>query len=131
MLVTVATPLLALGLTACGADTEREGALAASDAFAASVGGDPRAACALLAPRAAQALEEDGLPCARALVEADLPTTGAHTSVTVAGHSAQVRYAEDTVFLALFDDGWRVTAAGCSRASEHRAEPYDCLVEGG
>ena len=44
VLVTVATPLLALGLTACGADTEREGALAASDAFAASVGGDPRAA---------------------------------------------------------------------------------------
>ena len=38
--------------------------------------------------------------------------------------------AQETVFLALFDDGWRVTAAGCTRLAGP-AEPYDCDVEGG
>ena len=56
---------------------------------------------------------------------------GAGSSVTVAGHSAQVRYADDTVFLARFDDGWRVTAAGCERVSSDDAVPYDCVVDGG
>ena len=30
----------------------------------------------------------------------------------------------DTIFLALFDEGWRVTAAGCERASTDPQEPY-------
>ena len=50
--------------------------------------------------------------------------------VVVAGHSAQVRYSGDTVFLARFDDGWRVTAAGCRRVSTDPAVPYDCAVDG-
>ena len=50
--------------------------------------------------------------------------------MAVAGHSAQVRYAQETVFLSLFDDGWRVTAAGCSRTSTDPSVPYDCTVGG-
>ena len=120
-----------LWLSACGADVERQQAGAVADAFTAEVSSDPQAACALLAPRTEQSLEEDGEACARALTREELPAPGTRTAVNVAGNTAQVRYAEDTVFLSLFDDGWRVTAVGCSRASEHRAEPYDCLVEGG
>ena len=70
-------------------------------------------------------------PCAQALAEAGLAPAGEGSSVTVAGHSAQVRYADDTVFLARFDDGWRVTAAGCERVSSDDAVPYDCVVDGG
>jgi hypothetical protein len=117
-------------LTGCGADVERQQAGAAADAFAADVATDPQAACARLAPRTAQALEQDGTSCPTALAAADLPPPGARSSVVVAGHSAQVRFADDTVFLALFDDGWRVTAAGCARASADPAVPYDCSVQG-
>ena len=66
----------------------------------------------------------------QALPEADLPPQSERGTVSVAGHSAQVRYARETVFLSLFDDGWRVTAAGCSRTSSDQAVPYDCTVEG-
>ena len=60
-----------------------------------------------------------------------LDAGGTAESVDVAGHAAQVRYRQGTVFLALFDDGWLVTAAGCLRTSEDRSEPYDCDIEGG
>ena len=119
-----------LGLAGCGADGERHEAGAAADRFAADVAADPAAACALLAPRTLESVEKDGTPCPQALPEDDLPTPGSRGVVSVAGHSAQVRYAGDTVFLALFDDGWRVTAAGCSRTSDDPATPYDCAIEG-
>lgn len=126
-----AVPLLALTLAGCGADVERAEAARAADAFSAAATADPGAACGLLAPRTLATLEEDGTPCAQALAEAGLAPAGARGPVSVAGHSAQVRYADDTVFLARFDDGWRVTAAGCERVSTDDAVPYDCSVDGG
>jgi len=122
-------PLL-LVLAGCGAQVEREEAGAAADAFAVDVEADPGAACARLAPRTLKAVEDDGMPCSQALPAAGLPTPAEHTAVTIAGHSAQVRYPDETVFLARFDDGWKVTAAGCSRTSSDPAVPYDCAVEG-
>ncbi|HWO51615.1 MAG TPA: hypothetical protein VNN23_08465 [Ornithinibacter sp.] len=119
-----------LWLSGCGADVERQQAGAVADAFTAEVSSDPQAACALLAPRTEQSLEEDGEACARALTREELPAPGTRTAVNVAGNTAQVRYAEDTVFLSLFDDGWRVTAAGCARTSPDPAVPYDCAVQG-
>lgn len=129
----VATALATVGLAVlagCGADVERTEAARAADAFTASGAQDPAAACARLAPRALEDVEEEG-PCASALREAGLPPAGRRLGVTVAGHSAQVRYTGDTVFLARFDDGWRVTAAGCRRAAADPAVPYDCTVDGG
>ena len=128
-MLVVGLPLV-LVLAGCGAQVEGEGAGAAADALAADVGADPKAACALLAPRTLESVEDDGMPCPQALAAAGLPTPGEHTAVTVAGHSAQVRYRGETVFLALFDDGWKVTAAGCSRTSSDPDVPYDCAIEG-
>lgn len=119
-----------LGLTACGADVERTEAAGVADAFEAAEVTDPSAACGRLAPRALEAVEEDGADCPVALADVGLPEAGARVSVVVAGHSAQVRYSGDTVFLARFDDGWRVTAAGCRRVSTDPAVPYDCAVDG-
>lgn len=68
--------------------------------------------------------------CPAALRAEDLPTGGRIEATEVAGHSAQVRTDGDTIFLALFDDGWRVTAAGCERTSSDPQEPYECAVEG-
>jgi|SRR5690349_796645 hypothetical protein len=121
---------LPLVLSGCGADVERQEAGATADAFSADVAADPAAACALLAPRTLQSVEQDGEPCAQALPAADLPVPGQRGTVSVAGHSAQVRYEQETVFLSLFDDGWRVTAAGCSRTSTDPSVPYNCAVEG-
>ena len=39
-----------------------------------------------------------------------------------------MRLDKDTLFLARFDQGWRVTAAGCT---PHGDLPYDCTVKGG
>ena len=121
---------VALVLGGCGADVERQEAAATADAFAADVAADPAAACALLAPRTLESVEQDGRRCVQALPEADLPGPGERGTVSVAGHSAQVRYAQETVFLSLFDDGWRVTAAGCARTSTDPSVPYECTVEG-
>jgi hypothetical protein len=46
----------------------------------------------------------------------------------VYGQRAQVRLSGDTVFLAVFPDGWRVVAAGCTARGE---KPYDCVLQGG
>lgn len=121
---------VALGLAGCGAPVERQEAGAAADRFEADVQADPAAACALLAPRTLESVQKDGPACAQALPGDDLPTPGPRGDVSVAGHSAQVRYAKDTVFLALFDQGWKVTAVGCTRTSDDPATPYDCAIEG-
>lgn len=126
----VVAVVAALALAGCGADLERDGAARAADAFTSSAASDPVAACAVLAPRTLESLEEDG-PCPQSLPATELPDAGDRRQVTVAGHSAQVRYAGDTVFLALFADGWRVTAAGCARRSDDGAVPYGCSVDGG
>ena len=53
---------------------------------------------------------------------------GPVTAVEVWGDSAQVRFAGDTLFLARFDDGWHVRAAGCQPQAAD--VPYSCQVEG-
>ena len=131
VLVSGAVALVALALAGCGAEVERTEAGRVADAFTRAGGGDTRAACDRLAPRTLEALEQAGGPCQQALADAGLPEAGERREVAVAGHSAQVRYAGDTVFLALFDDGWRVTAAGCRRDSPDPVVPYDCAVDGG
>jgi hypothetical protein len=50
--------------------------------------------------------------------------------VDVFGHDAIVRFSGDTVFLARFPEGWRVTAAGCQPGPSDQ-KPYDCTVSGG
>lgn len=89
---------------------------------------DGEAACALLAPATREALERDArAACGTALLDEDLPV-GGEPEPQVFGTAAQVRTAADTIFLGLFDDGWRVTAAGCAAAGD---KPYECAVEGG
>jgi hypothetical protein len=122
--------VVAVGLGGCGAGVERDEAAAAAGAFTASVAVDPSAACRLLAPSTLESVEKDGESCPEALAGSGVTAGGEPTSVAVAGHSAQVRYRGDTVFLALFDEGWRVTAAGCRRDDPDPSVPYDCTVEG-
>jgi hypothetical protein len=116
-------------LAGCGADVERQEAGRAAETFLDDATTDPAAACRLLAPRTLETLEQDG-GCTASLSGAGLSAPNGSAQVSVAGHSAEAKYPDDTVFLALFDDGWRVTAAGCSRTSPDPAVPYDCDVQG-
>lgn len=89
--------------------------------------GDPSAACALLAPRTFEEASADR-PCVETVgTDAPAPADGPPV-VEVYGKDAIARFAGDTLFLALFDTGWRVTAAGCRPRAEDL--PYDCAVEG-
>jgi hypothetical protein len=118
-------------LTGC-ASSESQAAADAARQFAREIRSDPVSACELLAPGTRDELESSSeTDCPAALAEAGLPEAGAPVSTVVAGHSAQVVLESDTVFLALFEGGWRVTAAGCTAQDHDRALPYDCIVTGG
>ncbi|SDI40178.1 hypothetical protein SAMN05192558_115145 [Actinokineospora alba] len=79
----------------------------------------PQEACALFAPRVLQDEE-----CA-AVLEKLKPATIEETEVW--GDGAIVRAGADTMFLAEFNQGWLITAAGCVRRGEI---PYDCAAGG-
>ena len=118
-------------LAGCSGSSEQREAEDAATGFVAALS-SPAAACALLAPGTrTELMDQSGSSCAAALAEENLPATAATvTSVSVAGHSAQVVLGDQVIFLARFDDGWRVTAAGCSRTSADVSSPYNCTVKG-
>jgi hypothetical protein len=120
--------LAALCCTGCGdggADKPRSVAASFENALGA---GDGDAACALLAPATLSELEQSsGSPCARAILDQDLPSASSPPDAVAYGSMAQVRYAEETLFLSQFDGDWRVLAAGCTPAHAR----FDCTVRGG
>ena len=119
------TGALALVLAGCAAPPDQGAAEQAGVAFAGQTGA---AACDLLAPATRQGLEKDQGPCAESLAKAHPGgAAGAVRRAEVDGHSAFVEFEHDTLFLALFDDGWKVVAAGCQPAT-NPGEPYECEV---
>jgi hypothetical protein len=95
--------------------------------FRSRAASDAEGACALLAPDTAKELEQASGSCGRGLTAARLADAGRVRDVEVYGLDAMVRLDNDTVFMARFDDGWRVTAAGCVPQGDG---PYDCDVKG-
>jgi hypothetical protein len=97
--------------------------------YRAVVGADWPTACALLAPETKASLEQTaGKACPAALQDEELSDPGPVGRAVEYGTMTQVRYEQDTVFLARFQSGWKVMAAGCSPVPGH---PYDCRVQGG
>jgi hypothetical protein len=98
---------------------------AAVDFLAAMVEGDTRAGCALLATNTREDLEVSaGQPCSSALESVDI-AGGEVDEVTVWGDRAQARASSGTLFLVELATGWRVSAAGCTRADDGI---YDCQL---
>jgi len=127
--VVALTTLAATGVTACGSP-ETQDATRVAQRFARAVDtSGAAAACADLAPATRSELEQSaGKRCPAAILEQHLPHTGAVRSATAYGTMAQVRLRGDTLFLARFQGGWKVMAAGCSPKAGH---PYDCTLQGG
>ncbi|MER5208834.1 hypothetical protein [Streptomyces sp. NPDC002825] len=129
LLLGVTTVLIAL--SGCGAPQSRvDGATGAGRFFEESLAaGNFGVACELLAEESRAQLEEgEKKPCARALPAQELPRGGAVRGVDVYGRQALLRLQGDTLFLSQFDEGWRVTAAGC--AAEAGDMPYHCVLRG-
>lgn len=117
--------------TGCGSVSQRESAAAAAaERFLDAVADqDGAAACAVLAPKTVTALEDStGSACAQAILDEDLPQEGGVQTADVYGQWARAVTPADTLFLAMFRNGWRVVAAGCRPAGEG---PYDCVLQGG
>jgi hypothetical protein len=126
----VAPPLAAAALLAgtagCGKSADQVEARRATTRFFAAVTAHQDAtACRELAPQASNGLQTSDSSCAEQIGQLKL-TGGTVRSVRVWGDRAQVVLTGDTVFLARFHDGWKVTAAGCRRQA---TGPYDCDVE--
>jgi hypothetical protein len=80
-----------------------------------------------LAPETRRELEQaERSPCEEALAGIDLPALHETVVTERFGHHAQVRFDADTAFLAEYDDGWKVIAAGCTARDPL---PYDCVIE--
>jgi hypothetical protein len=129
LVLPLAAALLVSGCAARG--SAEDGAVAdAATRFLATAGTTPDAACDLLAPATRETLSADGQACADALADADPGSEVDSTEprIDVYGRDAMVRWGAQTLFLARFDDGWLVTAAGCEPRGEDL--PYDCTVEG-
>lgn len=88
---------------------------------------EPARACSMLAPGTLSELEGTFGKCNHSLAREHLPTSTSVVDVDVFGKDAIVRLDQDVVFLARFDAGWRVTAAGCT---PRRNRPYDCILKG-
>ncbi|HEV7713415.1 MAG TPA: hypothetical protein VGP16_34795, partial [Asanoa sp.] len=122
---------VALALAGCGGPGGREDAASAVAVrlLEAVDRDDGAAACATLAPETLADLEKSAdQPCASAVLDEDLPAPGRVINTNVYGQWAKVRLDDDTVFLAVFRDGWRVVAAGCQPQGDR---PYDCALQGG
>lgn len=120
--------LLALGGCAGQGSAENQPAADAAERFAQAVGSDAATACALLAPQTRVELESQDGPCQQSLSGTDVPDdAGSVRQVKVYGKDAVAYLERDTLFLARFDDGWKVTAAGCTPNGDR---PYDCDVKG-
>jgi hypothetical protein len=125
-----AGPVVFALLAACSGQGSAQAGAAGSVAreFVRARTSDPQAACALLAPRTLEQVTVDG-SCTEA-VSRDAPVLPDQSlRVEVYGKDAIARFAGETVFLALFDTGWKVTAAACQPRAKGR--PYDCSVSGG
>jgi hypothetical protein len=119
-----------IAVSACtGPGADQAGQVAGS--FTRLASDDPGKACDLLAPGTREEVEKAAeKSCAEALPDEDLPDPSPLVSVEVYGHDAIARFGNDTVFLARFPEGWRITAAGC-QAGPNDAKPYDCDISGG
>jgi hypothetical protein len=89
--------------------------------------GSPARACRMLAPGTLAELQDTFGRCRHSLPQQELPAATDLRDVDVYGKDAIVRLDRDVIFLALFDDGWRVTAAGCTPRPDR---PFTCTLKG-
>jgi hypothetical protein len=129
--VGIAAAVALATVSGCGTLSERRDAAASEvTRFERALDArQPERLCAALAPSTREELEQSAKQrCEQAIGGQDLPSAGAVRGVDVYGDQARVVLEHDTVFLARFSAGWRVTAAGCLPRPQR---PYQCEIKGG
>jgi hypothetical protein len=121
--------VLLSAFSACGSSAEQPAADVVTAFRDAIAGKDGKAACAVLAPRTAEELEQSAAkPCAEAILEEEPSAPVGQPQIQTYGSMAQAKYDGETLFLSRFDEGWLVTAAACTMSA---GDLYDCAVKGG
>ena len=128
--LTCAAAAAALLLTACSSqgNAQQDAAADVAVKFLETEADNPQEACSLLASQTLEEVEQDGDSCTEVLPQEAGQGDPAFRSVEVYGKDAIARFADDTVFLALFHGGWKVTAANCQE--KVKDQPFDCSVKG-
>ena len=122
--------LAAVGLSGCSNSGDTAASARVRHFYSALASRNAAAACADLAGKARQSLEqEEGKPCASVILGQHLPTPSGHGRVRAYGTGAQVQHSGDTAFLSRYGSGWLITAVGCKPTGSGR--PYDCTIEVG
>jgi len=122
--------LTLVSLTGCAGrgSIENDAVSTTAASFLHSAAPEPEQACDLLAPATLENLERDGEVCTEVVPDVGVPPMSADVfDVEVYGRDAMFRSGDATVFLARFDDGWRITAAGCTPRG--KGLPYECSIE--
>jgi hypothetical protein len=130
-LVLLAVAVTAVAGVGCSSAQRAPDASAVADRFHAALErSDGAAACRQLAPETKSKLEqEEQAPCEQAILELDLPAGATAVNASVYVTTASVLLGQGgRTFLDEFEDGWRVSAAGCVSTAPDR--PYDCELEG-
>lgn len=127
--LSLAVTLLLTGCAGRGS-AENDAVADTATTFLAAAASAPESGCDLLAPATLDQLRSDDEDCGDAVSaaapRADIASTP--PTIDVYGRDAMVQWADQTLFLARFDDGWRVVAAGCEARGKDL--PYDCTIEG-
>jgi hypothetical protein len=121
--------LLVLATSGCSAPAPSEGVAVGKSFNAAVSDSDWARACRYLAPETKAELEKSaGKGCSAALAEESPPEPGPLDGWSAFGTMAQLRFEEDTMFVARFKAGWKIMALECAPVPGH---PYDCGLQGG
>jgi hypothetical protein len=116
----------------CGRDADRDAVQTVTDRFHAALeAGDGEAACAQLSTDTRTELEsEEQEACPKAVTSLAVEG-GALTRVQVYVTNAKVDLAGgESTFLSRTQEGWRISAVGCTPQEGKPADiPYDCELE--
>jgi hypothetical protein len=130
-LVLLAVAATAVAGVGCSSAERAPDAAGVAERFHAALeDGDGATACRQLAPETRSKLEQqEQRPCMEAILELELPgaATAEETSVYVTTASVSLARGGRT-FLDEFEDGWKISAAGCVATGPDR--PYHCELEG-
>ncbi|MFC7486095.1 hypothetical protein ACOCJ7_12650 [Knoellia sp. CPCC 206453] len=125
--------LTLVSLTGCAGrgSVENSAVDDAAGRFISAASTEPAKACDTLAPATLDSIASDDEECATAIADLGVETLradGPELRAQVYGRDAIVQWEDQTMFLARFDSGWLVTAAGCTPRGKDL--PYDCSIEG-
>jgi hypothetical protein len=124
----LAVSLVALGLTGCGQDADRQAVRTTTQRFLVAYAAHENAtACQALSADAVKELEsQESAPCRQSIGKVQL-AGGSIAKVELTVTNAKVDLAGgDSVFLSEQADGWKITALGCHASEKPADQPFDC-----